>query len=101
MELYDATPRAFSIADVFGGKATSQAQASSLQPADLEVLTQAYYLPSPVVTLSVTRTAKAITTKQVLLGTSSDQVSSGLDEAWMEHGAMADGGCMASHVHPA
>jgi hypothetical protein len=38
------------------------------------VLTQSYFLPAPLVALAVTSTAKAITSKQVLMGTSADQV---------------------------
>jgi len=55
---------------------------SSREIPQLEVLSQSYVFPTGVSTMSVTVTAKGITTKQVLLGLSSGRIL-GLDRRWL------------------
>jgi len=56
---------------------------SSFVPTPLRVLGQSYYLSPSLKTIGVTQTARGITQKQVLLGTTNEQVIS-LDKRWLD-----------------
>jgi hypothetical protein len=58
---------------LFGGSNVTT-PVSSLAPPPIKVVGQSYFFPQTVKTMAVTVTAKGITGKQVLIGTTSDQV---------------------------
>ena len=73
MELYDATPREFSVLDyLFNPNSTRPVSSYSDTP--LEVLSQAFYPRLPITGLSTTRTALGITSRHLLLMTKGGQV---------------------------
>lgn len=76
MELFDATPREFSVLDYLFNPNTTH-PISSFDNSPLEVISQAYWSRSPSRFLSVTSTGQGITSRQLLVGTLTDQVKSG------------------------
>lgn len=56
------------------GQHNSSVPISSYSPVNLEVKAQSYFFTFTVKTMTVTATAKGITTRQLLLGTVNDQV---------------------------
>lgn len=76
LELFDESHESESI-DVLGalfGGSNVTVPVSSLAPPPIKVVVQSYFFPQTVKLMAVTLTAKGITGKQVLVGTSSDQV---------------------------
>ena len=74
MELFDATPREFSVLDYLFNPNSTQAISSLESPAPLEVVSQSYWSRTPSRFLSVTSTRQGITSRQLLVGTVTDQV---------------------------
>lgn len=74
MELFDATPREFSVLDYLFNPNSTAAISSLDAPAPLEVVSQAYWSRAPSRFLSVTSTRQGITSRQLLVGTVMDQV---------------------------
>lgn len=73
IEVFDATPREFDVVHhLLHG--TEQQPLTSFNDTSLEVLSQSYYNRMPLVGLDVTRTARGITTKNLLMLMASNQV---------------------------
>ena len=73
MELFDATPREFSVLDYLFNPNSTQ-PISSFDAMPLEVASQAFWSRTPSRFLSVTSTQQGITSRQLLVGTVTDQV---------------------------
>eukprot|EP00798_Chlamydomonas_sp_ICE-L_P006703 gene6703-3373_t len=73
IELYDATDREFSVLDYLFNPNSTRPVSSFVQ-APVEALSQAFYPRVPIVGLAATRTGQGITSKWLLLLTSSGQV---------------------------
>lgn len=86
MELYDSSPRNFSLSSaIFGNRTSTQGPGGSEPEAalQLEVLSQSYFSRLPVKALGVTRTSQGLTPKQILFITQSDQVFA-LDKRYLD-----------------
>ena len=81
MELFDATPREFSVLDyLFNPNSTRPV--SSFDTSPLEVASLAFWSRTPSRFLSVTATGQGITSRQLLMGTLTDQVWMGIRCGW-------------------
>ena len=74
LELFDSTPRDFSVLDYLFNPNNTQ-PVSSFDSSPLEVVSQAFWSRAPARFLSVTSTGQGITSRQLLVGTHTDQVS--------------------------
>ncbi|KAK9811605.1 hypothetical protein WJX72_006834 [[Myrmecia] bisecta] len=72
LELYDDAPRNLTIPQLAFG--TMNETLSSYSPAPLEVLRQSFFFGPATKLMAVTSTARGITSRYVLLGTTTDQV---------------------------
>lgn len=76
LELFDSTPRDFSVLDYLFNPNNTQ-PVSSFDASPLEVVSQAFWSRTPARFLSVTSTGQGITSRQLLVGTHTDQVGVG------------------------
>lgn len=74
IELYDATPRNISVADLALLGAPKNATLSPWDAVPLETYSNSFFTKLAVETLAVTRTAQGITLPQVLFGTPSGEL---------------------------
>lgn len=82
MEMFDSSPRPFDLMEQLFNANTSTS-ITSWQRALVAVSSQSYYARTPLKGLAVSRTAKGITSRQLLLLTHSDQVYS-LDKRFLD-----------------